>query len=52
MLIERSHAMIFLDIKYKNPEMKYPNLITVRSILNYHIVNFPLKVAAVIEKLH
>jgi hypothetical protein len=52
MLIERSHATIFPDIKCKNPKMKYPNLITIRSILNYHIVNFSLKVAAVIEKLH
>jgi hypothetical protein len=52
MLKERSHATIFPDIKCKNPKMKYPNLITIRSILNYHIVNFSLKVAAVIEKLH
>jgi hypothetical protein len=50
MLIERSHAMIFPDIKCKNPKMKYPKLITIRSI--YHIVNFSLNVSAVIEKLH
>jgi hypothetical protein len=48
---EWSIRIFFLDPKFRTTKQRYPKLITIRSILNFCIVNFAPKGAAHNEKL-